>query len=39
MEKKNLFGHLIVIGISATALVCAAFNMHVSRNLLRSKDS
>ena len=39
MEKKNLLRDLIVLWISVTALVCAALNMHVSRNLLGEKDS
>ncbi len=39
MEKKNLIRDLIVLWISVTALVCAALNMHVSRNLLGKKDS
>ena len=39
MEKKNLIRDLIVLWISVTALVCAALNVHVSRNLLGKKDS
>ena len=39
MEKKNLIRELIVLWISVTALVCAALNMHVSRNMLGTKDS
>ena len=39
MEKKNLLRDLIVLWISVTALVCAALNMHVSRNMLGTKDS
>ena len=39
MEKKNLLRDLIVLWISVTALVCAALNVHVSRNLLGEKDS
>ena len=38
MEKKNLLRDLIVLWISVTALVCAALNMHVSRNMLGPKD-
>jgi len=38
MERKNLLKDLIVLWISVTALVCAALNMHVSRNMLRSDD-
>lgn len=36
MKKKNLIRDLIVLWISVTALVCAALNMHVVRNLLGS---
>lgn len=39
MEKKNLLRDLIVLWISVTALVCAALNVHVSRNMLGTKDS
>ena len=39
MERKALVKDLVVLWISVTALVCAALNMHVSRNLLESKDS
>ncbi len=39
MEKKNLFRDLIVLWISMAALIGAALNMHVSRNLLGKKDS
>ena len=38
MEKKKLLKDLIVLWISVTALVCAALNMHVTRNMLRSED-
>ena len=38
MERKNLLKDLIVLWISVTALVCAALNMHVSRNILGSDD-
>ena len=34
MKKKNLIRDLIVLWISVTALVSAALNMHVVRNLL-----
>lgn len=37
--NKNLLKDLLVLWISVTALVCAALNMHVSRNMLGSKDS
>ena len=39
MEKKNLAKDLIVLWIAVTALVCAAINMHVARNMLGDKDS
>ncbi len=39
MESKNLRRDLIVLWVSVTALVCAALNVHVSRNLLGSDDS
>ena len=39
MERKNLLKDLIVLWISVTALVCAALNVHVSRNMLGTKDS
>lgn len=39
MEKKNLGRDLVVLFISVAALVCAALNMHVSRNMLESDDS
>lgn len=38
MEKKKLAFDMIVLWISVTALVCAALNMHVSRNMLDSDD-
>lgn len=38
MERKNLLKDLIVLWISVTALVCAALNMHVVRNMLGSED-
>ena len=38
MERKNLLKDLIVLWISVTALVCAALNMHVSRNMLGPKE-
>lgn len=34
MEKKYLAKDLIVVWIAVTALVCAAINMHVTRNML-----
>ena len=39
MEKKNLARDLIALWISVTALVCAALNMHVSRNMLGTDDT
>lgn len=39
MEKKYFLKDLIVLWISVTALVCAALNMHISRNMLGNKDS
>ena len=39
MKKKKLTIDLIVLWISVTALVCAALNMHVSRNMTGSEDS
>ena len=38
MEKKILGKDLLAIWVSVTALVCAAINMHVSRNMLGPKD-
>ena len=38
MEHKNLIKDLIVLWISVTALVCAALNMHISRNMLETED-
>ena len=34
MKRKNLIRDLIAVWISVTALVCAALNMHVRRNML-----
>lgn len=39
MEHKNLIKDLIAVWISVTALVCAALNMHISRNLLETEDT
>ncbi len=39
MKRKNLLKDLIVIWLSVTALVCAAINMHVARNMLKTEDS
>lgn len=38
MEKENLIKDMIVLWVSVTALVCAALNMHVSRNMLESEE-
>ena len=38
MEKKNLIKDMIVLWVSVTALMCAALNMHVSRNMLESEE-
>ena len=37
MEKKNLRKDLLAVWISVTALLCAALNMHVSREMLGTK--
>ncbi len=37
-KKKKLLRDIIVVWISVTALVCAALSMHISRNMLDSKD-
>ena len=39
MEKKNFAKSLAALWISVTALVCAALNMHVVRNMLEHKDN
>lgn len=39
MEHKNLLKDMIVVWISVTALVCAALNMHISRNMLEGEDA
>ena len=39
MEEKNLLKDLIAVWISVTALVCAALNMHIVRNMLHSEES
>ncbi len=38
MGKKNLRRDLAVLWISVTALVCAALNMHIRRNMLDPED-
>ena len=37
-ERKKLLKDLLVLWIAVTALVCAALNMHVRRNMLGSAD-
>ncbi len=37
MKNNNLLKDLIVLWISVTALVCAALNMHVVRNMLEEE--
>ncbi len=37
-ERKRLLLDLIILWIAVTALVCAALNMHVRRNMLESED-
>ena len=39
MEKKSLDRDLAVLFVAVAALVCAALNMHVTRNMLESDDS
>ena len=34
MEKKLFAKHLVVVWVSVTAFVCAAVNMHITRNML-----
>ena len=38
MERKNVVKDLLVLWLALTALVCAAVNLHVSLNLLGSKE-
>jgi hypothetical protein len=35
MKKKNVLFNLAVLRLSVTALVLAAINMHISRNMLK----
>ncbi len=37
-ERKKLLLDLLVLWIAVTALVCAALNMHVRRNMLESDN-
>ncbi len=37
-KRKRLLLDLIILWIAVTALVCAALNMHVCRNMLESED-
>ena len=39
MKRKILRKDLIVVWIAVTAFVCAALNIHVSRNMLGLDDS
>ena len=39
MENKKLLKDLVVLWVAVTAMVCAALNMHVARNMLENKDS
>ena len=39
MKRKNLVRDLIVLWIAVTALVCAALNTHVTRNMLGSEQT
>ena len=38
-ERKKLLIDLFSLWIAVTALVCAALNMHVRRNMLGSTDN
>ena len=38
MKKKAFIKDLIVLWIALAALVCAALNLHVSLNMLGSKE-
>ena len=38
MKRKNVVRDIIVLWIALTALVCAALNLHISLNMLGSKD-
>ena len=35
---KNLGKDLVALWVSVTALVCAALNMHIARNMLGPQD-
>ena len=39
MKHRNLLKDLIVLWISVTALVCAALNMHISRNMVETEET
>ena len=39
MDKKQLAKNLFVLWMSVTAFVCAILSMHISRNMLKPKDS
>ncbi len=38
MKKYELLRDLIALWIAVTALVCAALNVHVSKNMLKTED-
>jgi len=38
MKRKNVVRDIIILWIALTALVCAALNLHISLNMLGSKD-
>ena len=38
MKKKTVIKDLIVLWVALTALVCAALNLHISLNMLGSKE-
>ena len=38
MKRKNVVRDIITLWIALTALVCAALNLHISLNMLGSKD-
>ena len=38
MKRKKLIKDMVVLWVSVTALVCAALNIHVTRNMSESDD-
>ena len=38
MENNNLIRDMLVVWISTTALLCAALNIHIRRNMLESEE-